>query len=257
MGDFKQMVAIGIIMLLLLGNSIVYFYHQLAQPITVPLIQDFYRSNDSHHFKIHYITNKSDSRFVTHLEADSLILLEATNGTADIIEENAHQLIRVAYFSGDNQEIETLLHSKHVYVVLNDGERLTAALHLAWEDPSQQGDYFLASSGSSNGDTSVIYKVAQDTSIHTVHVPACLKPRVNFEHVKVNGELYKEEDFPIAVKKGQTMNISFQVHESGADVAATVSVSGPDEVWPVSVIRDAPLQLESIQKELQQDDCYR
>ncbi|KOY80798.1 hypothetical protein I6G82_10365 [Lysinibacillus macroides] len=257
MGDFKQMVAIGIIMLLLLGNSIVYFYHQLAQPITVPLIQDFYRSNDSHHFKIHYITNKSDPRLVTHLEAGPLILPEETNGTGNIIEEKAHQLVRVAFFSGDHQEIATLLHNKQVYLVLNDGERLAATLHLAWEEPSQQSDYFLASSGSNNGDTAVTYKVAQDTSIHTVHIPACLKSHVNFEHVEVNGVRYKEENFPISMKKGQTMKISFQINESGADVAATVSVRGSDEVWPVSVIRDAPFQLESIQKELQKDDCYR
>ncbi|MEK5231594.1 hypothetical protein MHB42_07425 [Lysinibacillus sp. FSL K6-0232] len=256
MGNFKQVVAIGVIMLLLLGNSIVYVHHQLAQPITVPLIQDFYRSNDSHHFKIHYITNKSDQRFVTHLETGSLILLEETSGTTDIIEENAHQVVRVAYFSGNNQEIDALLHSKQVSLVLSDGERLTAALGLAWEEPRQQGDYFLASSGSSNGDTAVTYKVAQNTSIQTVHIPACLKSRVNFKHVEVDGKQYKEEDFPIAVNEGQTLNIAFQINESAADVSATVSVSGPDHVWPVSVIRDAPFHLESIQKELQQDDCY-
>lgn len=79
---------------------------------------------------------------------------------------------------------------------------------------------------------------------------------MNFKHVEVDGKQYKEEDFPIAVNEGQTLNIAFQINESAADVSATVSVSGPDHVWPVSVIRDAPFHLESIQKELQQDDCY-
>ncbi|WP_431811187.1 hypothetical protein [Lysinibacillus sp. FW12] len=260
-----SVIMFGLIMVLLLSNSAVYVNKQLANPMIVPLVYDFYSDNDTHDFAIHYITNKSDYRKVEYLQAGDVTLWTTSTGdkrkggyfyySSDVVNETAHQFMRAAYFSANTTEIQKLLQTKKVYLVLNDGEKLATSLSLKWDDSNQRTVRSIRVSGSSNGEHSTSFESPQDTQIDAVNIPACLKRHTKLLELRVNEVAYTEKDFPISVKKGQIVYVSFQTEDSGLDIHAKVSVSGSDAIWPVWIDKKAVLDIQKIKEERQRYDC--
>lgn len=260
-----SVIMFGLIMVLLLSNSAVYVHKQLANPMIVPLVYDFYSDNDTHDFAIHYITNKSDYRKVEYLQAGDVTLWTTSTGdqrkggyfyySSDVVNETAHQFMRAAYFSANSTEIQKLLQTKKVYLVLNDGEKLATSLSLKWDDSNQRTVRSIRVSGSSNGEHSASFESPQDTQIDAVNIPACLKRHTELLELRVNNVAYTEKDFPISVKKGQIVYVSFQTDDSGLDIHAKVSVSGSDAIWPVWIDKKAVLDIQKIKEERQRYDC--
>lgn len=260
-----SVIMFGLIMILLLSNSTVYVHQQLANPMIVPLVYDFFSDNDTHDFAIHYITNKSDHRKVEYLQAGDVTLWTTSIGdqgkegyfyySSDVVNETAHQFMRAAYFSANTTEIQTLLQMKKVYLVLNDGEKLATSLSLKLDDSNQRTVRSISVSGSSNGEHSASFVSPQDTQIDTVNIPACLKRHTKLLELRLNDVSYTEKDFPISVKKGQIVYVSFQTDDSGLDIHAKVSVSGSDTIWPVWIDKRAIFDIQKIKEERQRYDC--
>lgn len=260
--DKKLSIAMGFIMTLLLGNSTVYLQNQLPKPITVPLVQDFFYSNENFDFTIHYITNKSDRRFVKYLQADNLTLQAKYYGNSenkgisyypvDVTNDSSHQFMRAAYFVGNREEIQTLINSKEVFLVLDDGEKLPTLLQMDFDHPEKVQVDFLGTSG--GNDEMAIFVMMQDVVLDAVNIPEILKHSVSFTDIKVNEIAYTEKDFPIAVKKGQRVIITFQTSEAGMDVRAKVGVSGRDGMLPKWINREASFNIPKIREEIERHD---
>ncbi|KOS63472.1 hypothetical protein FJQ98_09295 [Lysinibacillus agricola] len=262
--DKTASIAMGFIMALLLGNSAFYLQNQLPRPITVPLVQDFFSSNESYDFTIHYITNKSDRRFVKYLQANNLTLQARDYGDrenkgisyypADVTNESSHQFMRAAYFVGNKEEIKTLINSTEVFLVLDDGEKLSTTLRIDFEHSAKELKGFIGTSGSYDGDRTATFVLTQDVVLDTVNIPEVLNRSISFTEIKVNEIAYTEKDFPIAVKKGQRVTISFHISETGMDVHAKVGVSGPDGMLPIWIQREASFKITKIREEIERHD---
>ncbi|KOP80514.1 hypothetical protein AMS59_03785 [Lysinibacillus sp. FJAT-14745] len=262
--DNKLSIAMGFIMTLLLGNSAFYLQNQLPRPITVPLVQDFYSNNETYGFTIHYITNKNDQRFVKHLQVDNLTLLARYYGEVEnkgilnfpegVTNEGSHQFMREAYFVGNKEEIQTLIKSKEVFLVLDDGEKLPTTLQINFDHSDKELKGFVGTSGSFAGDETVTFVMTQDVVFDTVNIPEKLNRSISFTEMKVNEIVYTEKDFPIAVKKGQRVLISFKFNDSGMDVHAKVGISGPDGMLPIWMHREASFNIPKIREEIEKYD---
>ncbi|MGE7694223.1 hypothetical protein ACQKNC_08875 [Lysinibacillus sp. NPDC094177] len=262
--DKKVSIAMGFIMTLLLGNSAFYLQNQLPRPIAVPLVQTFFSNNETYDFTIHYITNKDDRRFVKYLQGDNLTLLASYYGDrenkgisyypADVRNESAHQFMRTAYFVGIKEEIQALINSKEVFLVLDDGEKLPTTLQFDFDHSDKELKEPRGTTGSFDGDETATFDMVQDVVLDTVNIPEVLKRSVSFTNIMVNEIAYTEKDLPITVKKGQQVTISFHVSGTGMDVHAEVGVSGSDGILPIWMHREASFNIPKIREEIERYD---
>ncbi|MFJ7667103.1 hypothetical protein ACIQXI_08335 [Lysinibacillus sp. NPDC097195] len=256
--DKKFVLALGFIAVLLFGNSAFYLQNQLAQPITVPLAYDFYSGNETHDLNIHYVTNKSDHRAVQYLQAGEVTLFAHYYEQpakdqpmfyypADVTEQGRYQLMRSAYFIGNKDEMQKLIDSGAIYLVLDDGKKLSTTLQLDFERPADEVAYsFVSSSGSNNGIQTAKFRLMQDAVFDEVLIPEILQGSIEINEIDVNGKTLTTEDFPIAVKKDQLVSISLQSKEAALDLQKMVGISGPEGILPIWILRKAPFDIKNI-----------
>jgi len=259
--DKKFVLVLGFIVLLLFGNSAFYLQNQLAQPITVPLAYDLYSGNERHDLTIHYVTNKSDHRAVQYLQAGEVTLFARYYEQpakdqpmfyypADVTEQGRYQLMRSAYFIGNKEEMQKLINSDAIYLVLDDGEKLSTTLQLDFDRPADEVAYhMISSSGSSNGDQQGTFKMMQNAVFDDVFIPEILQGSIDFEEISVNGKTYSVKDFPIVVKEGQLVSISLQSKAIGIDLQTMVGISGPQGILPIWILQKAPFDIRKIKEE--------
>lgn len=262
----KLGIASCVIMVLMLGNSAFFLQNQLAKPIAVPLVYDFFSGNESHDLQISYMTNKNDRRSVSYLQAGKLTLLahyyneSQKNDTfyypLDTLEEGNHQLLRSAYFVGNTEEMQSLIDSDEVYLVLDDGEKIATTLQLNFD--STHGNLLNVSTymqrGSSDGEQSRTVVMEQDTVFDEVYLPKILEDSVTFEKLVVDKVVYSEKDFPVAVKKGQEVTLFFKINKAPMDINTTVGVRGPNGLLPIGIYRKTTIDVKKLRKELMQHD---
>ncbi|WP_409368989.1 hypothetical protein [Lysinibacillus sp. 38-6] len=256
--DKKFVLTLGFIVLLLFGNSAFYLQNQLAQPITVPLAYDFYSGNERHDLTIHYVTNKNDHRAVHYLQAGEVTLFARYYEQpaqeqslfyypADVTEQGRYQLMRSAYFSGNKDEMQKLINSDTIYLVLDDGDKLSTNLQLDFDRPADEVAYsFVSSSGSNNGNQTAMFRMMQDAVFDEVFIPEILQGSIEFKEIDVNGKTYTTEDFPITVKQDQLISISLQSKAVALDLQKMVGISGPEGVLPIWILREAPFDIDKI-----------
>lgn len=262
----KLGIASGVIIVLLLGNSAVFLQNQLAKPITVPLVHDFFAGNGAHDFAIRYIVNKNDHRSVSFLQAGELTLQalypDETKGNdlfyypTDISEEGRHQLMRGAYFQGNTEEIQVLIDSDEVFLVLDDGEKLATSLQIDFDSkygPLLNENTYM-SQGSNDGENSRTVIIEQDTVFDDVYLPKILESSVTFEKLEVDKVVHTEGDFPVAVKKGQLVKIIFKIDDASMDINTMVGVRGSNGLLPIKVFRKATIDLKKIREEIERHD---
>ena len=254
-----------VIMAFLLGNSAFFLQNQLDQPIVVPLVHDFYAENETHDLQISYLTNKSDHRSVRYLQAGELILMaryydeSQKNGLfyypTDTLKEGNHQLLRFAYFVGSSEDIEVLIKSDEVFLVLDDGEKLATQLNLQYD--SRHGNVLtnaIMTKGNSNGEKQGQFVLQQDALFDEVFMDELLKEVVFFEKMEVNQKFYAESDFPVEVKKGQRVTLFFKVNQTPMDLQTTIGVRGPNGILPISIHSKAQMDVKKIREELVRHD---
>ncbi|MGE7839674.1 hypothetical protein ACQKNX_02675 [Lysinibacillus sp. NPDC093712] len=257
----KLVLAIGFILILMFGNSAFYLQNQLPKPITVPLVHDFYSGNETHDFTIRYLTNKSDHRSVKYLQAGEVTLFAQYNEQpanyqrmfyfpTDVTDQGRYQLLRSAHFIGNKEEMIKIINSDAIYLVLDDGEKLSTNLQLDFNRPTSEVAYdFISSSVSSNGNQSGAFMMMQDAVFDEVFIPEILQGSVDFKEMNVNGKTYTVKDFPVVVKKGQRVSLSLQSNAIGIDVQMIVGISGAQGILPIWIHRKAPFDIQKIKEE--------
>ena len=262
----KLGIASSVIIVLMLGNSALFLQNQIAKPMTVPLVHDFYGGNSTHDLQIRYITNKNDQRSVSYLQAGELTLQalyrdesdkkEVFYYPSDILEEGSHQLIRSAYFLGNTKEIQALIDSVEVYLVLEDGEKLPTTLQIDFD--SKRGTLLnegtFMSQGSSDGQSSRKVIMEQDTVFDEVYLPKGLEGSITFEKLVVDRVVYTEADFPVVVNKGQQVTLFFKGNKTSVDVNTMVGVRGPNGLLPIWIYGKADLEVLKINEERMRHD---
>lgn len=263
----KLGIASGVMTVLMLGNSAFFLQNQLTKPITVPLVHDLYAGNAAHDFKIRYIINKNDHRSVSYLQAGELTLKalyrEETQENdifyypTDTSEEGRYQLVRSAFFQGNTEEMQALINSDEVFLVLDDGEKLPTTLQIDFD--AQHGqmlkeDTYMPSNNINDGNMGRTGVMEQDTVFDEVYIPKMLEDYVAFEKMVVDRETYLEVDFPVAVKKGQLVTLFFKGDQTPIDVNTMVGVSGPNGLFPIWIHSQTDMNVQKIREEIERHD---
>lgn len=257
----------GVIMVLMLGNSAVFLQNQLAKPMTVPLVHDFFTVNETHDLQIRYITNKNDQRSVSHLQAGELTL-QALNRNetkendvfyypTDTSEEGRYQLMRSAYFQGNTEEMQALIDSDEVFLVLDDGEKLPTRLQIDFDVQHGQllkEDTYMPENNMNDGNMGRRGVMDSDAVFDEVYMPKMLEDYVAFEKMVVDKETYLEGDFPVAVKKGQLVTLFFTGDKVLIDVNTMVGVRGPSGLFPIWIHSKADMHVQKIREEIVRHD---
>lgn len=254
-----------VIILLMLGNSAFFLQHQLAKPMTVPLVHDLFAGNATQDLQISYMTNKNDHRSVRYLQAGELTLMARYYDESqkdkrfyypmDTIKEGHHQLLRMAYFVGNTEEMQALIDSDEVFLVLDDGEKLETKLQIEFD--SQHGTILTnaqMTEGYSNGEEQGRFELQQDAVFDEVHIQELLKGVVSFEKMIVDHETYTESDFPVEVKKGQQVTLFFKMNKAPMDIQTIVGVRGPNGMLPIWIYSKAQMDVKKIREELARHD---
>ena len=254
-----------VMMALLLGNSAFFLQNQLKKPIVVPLVHDLYAGNETHDLQISYMTNKNDHRSVSYLQAGELTLMpryydESQKEAffyypADTLKEGNHQLLRFAYFLGSSEEMEALMASDEVFLVLDDGEKLETQLKIDFD--SRHGTDLtdaIMTQGNSNGQRQGQFVLQQDALFDEVLMDELLKEVVLFEKMEVDQEIYTESDFPVEVKTGQRVTLFFKVNQTSVDLQTIIGVRGPNGILSIPIHLKAQMDVKKIREELVRHD---
>lgn len=263
----NQKLGIGscVIMVLMLGNSAFFLQNQLEKPITVPLVHDFVTGNESHDLQISYMINKNDRRSVSYLQAGELTLLARTYDKSqkndifyypsDTVEEGNHQLLRSAYFVGNTEEMQALIGSDEVFLVMDDGEKLQTTLQIDFD--SKYGIVLttaLMTQSNSDGEEQGRFVLQQDAIFDEVYIPKMLEGAVTFEKMIVDKKTYLEADFPVVAKKGQEVTLYFKNDKATMDMKTIVGVRGPNGILPIWIYSKAEMDVKKIREEGMQRD---
>ena len=262
----KLGIATCVIVVLMLGNSALFLQNQLAKPITVPLVHDLYAGNATHDLQISYMTNKTDHRSVSYLQAGELTLLARYYDKSqkndvfyyplDTLEEGNHQLLRSAYFVGNTEEMQALIDSDEVFLVLDDGEKLSTSLQIDFDSKHgtllNEGTHM--TQGNIDGEVSRTVVIEQDTVFDEVYLPKILESSITFEKLEVDKVVYTEADFPLAVKKGQQVTLFFKSNKAPMDINTMIGVRGPNGLLPIWIYSKAEMDVQKIREGLEQHD---
>lgn len=237
--DKVKTLGVAAVLILLLGNSALFLQHQLVNPLVIPTSIEV-NKDEQNGFEIRYITNHNDHRYVKFLQADDVILPIAyftskqdnlINGfyyPYDTYQSLRYQYIRDAYFQADLSEIEKIMASKDVYLILSDDAKIKVPLsiNIYQNDNQVPHQSFRASKGQDEHVISFILE--QDAVFDDFYVPSFLENRVILKEFKINNQSFTSEDFPISLKKGQRIELFIQFKNSPFDMNASVGLSGPD-----------------------------
>ncbi|GLC86941.1 hypothetical protein [Lysinibacillus piscis] len=247
--DKALTISFGCIGLLLVGNSAYYWQHQLPQPIVVPLVYDFDEQNEVENFALHYVVNKSDNRVVSYLQADNRTFLAmpfhvtASDYPADVIDENAHQWLRRVHFIVTKEDIQALVNSRQLFIVLEDGQKLPVTADIAIHEKRIAFARPISVSGSSHGDRTEIFEMQEDIVFERLVIPSSLKPYVQLQDITIdNTTSYHEQDFPITVKKGQQIQLRFYIKQAPINMRTTIRLQGPNQTLWLGILQDASLE---------------
>ncbi|KOS69011.1 hypothetical protein AEA09_10955 [Lysinibacillus contaminans] len=259
-------IASCVMLVLMLGNSALFLQNQLTKPVTVPLVHDFFGGNVAHALEIRYIINKNDHRSVRYLQAGELTLQALHRDElqkedvfyypTDTSDEGSYQLIRSAFFQGNTEEMQVLIDSDEVFLVLDDGEKLPTTLQIDFDfhyGPILKEDTYMPESNieGNMGRTGVMER---DVVLDEVYIPKMLEGSLAFEKMVVDKVTYLKSDFPIVVKKGQQVTLYFTGDKAPIDVNTMVGVRGPNGLFPIRIYGKADMGVTKLREELLRHD---
>lgn len=256
-----------VMIVLMLGNSALFMQNQLAKPITVPLVHDFFSGNSTHDFQIRYLTNKTDQRSVRYLQAGGLTLRALYSDetrrnnvfyySTDTSEEGRYQLMRSVFFQGNTEEMQALIDSDEVFLVLEDGEKLPTTLQIDFDARHGQmlkEDTYMPENNINDGTMGRTGVMEIDAVFDEIYIPKMLEDYVAFEKMVVDNETYLGTDFPVAVQKGQLVTLFFTGDKTPIDVNTMLGVRGPSGLFPIWIYSKAEMDVQKIREELARHD---
>ncbi|MFJ7734697.1 hypothetical protein ACIQ2D_00030 [Lysinibacillus sp. NPDC097287] len=260
-------IASGFIMVLMLGNSALFLQHQLVRPITVPLVHDLFAGNAAHDLEIRYIINKNDHRSVSYLQAGELTLQALYRDETkkndvfyypnDASEEDRYQLMRSAYFQGNTEEMQALIDSDEVFLVLDDGEKLPTTLQIDFDVQHGQmlkADMYMTENNMNDGNMVRTGVMESDAVFDEVYMPKMLEGNVALEKMVVDKVTYLEANFPVSVKNGQLVTLFFTGVKTSVDINTMIGVRGPNGLFPIWIYSKADMNVQKIREEIERHD---